>query len=174
GERARRLQRRRGEGGGPEAPRRRARRLCRTRRTLMRRRRVLGVARLVATALASAAPAACAGRPRPLPEIAERDREARALHGQVEIALTRSRGATATTADVPLADLVERYGAARSGLVRALAAGASPPLSPEDERALEAMRRTLAAELAPEEPASASADSERTVDCSYDAGLVAN
>jgi len=73
-----------------------------------------------------------------------------------------------TRAGVALADLVVRYDAARAKLERALAAGASAPLSQDDRRALEVMRRALAQELIEEEVARASAGAEGEVDCTYD------
>ncbi|MGH7253662.1 MAG: hypothetical protein ACREIE_07685, partial [Nitrospiraceae bacterium] len=75
----------------------------------------------------------------PIRAIEELYQEARALRDQID--LTRSRGSNMTRAGVALADLVVRYDAARAELERALAAGASAPLSEDDHRALEVMRR---------------------------------
>jgi hypothetical protein len=140
------------------------------------------VAILAAAALAPAALGSCGlplspqGRPLPIREIEELYQETRALRDEIDV--TRAGGSTTTTAGVPLADVVQRYGAARAGLARALAAGAAPPLSEEDARALEVMRRTLARELVPEEVARASAGTangaEGEVECRYDPELVAN
>ncbi|MGH8644838.1 MAG: hypothetical protein ACREX4_10410, partial [Gammaproteobacteria bacterium] len=87
--------------------------------------------------------------PLPIRAIEEIYQEARALRDQID--LTRSRGAITTRAGVALADLVVWYNAARAELERALVAGASSPLSEDDHRALEVMRRTLAQELVEEE-----------------------
>jgi len=140
-----------------------------------------GLARLAAAALAAAAVGSCAlplapvDRPLPIREIEALYQAARALRDEIDV--TRSRGAPTTTTGAPLADVVQRYAAARGRLERALSAGAAPPLSQQDDRALEVMRRTLASELAPEEGAGAapaSAETGAEVECSYDPELVAN
>src|SRR5262245_57335372 len=115
----------------------------------MQRRASGGAARLAraiaAAALGAAAFGACrpsGDRPLAIRDVEEHYQETRALRDEIEV--TRSRDATETTRGVALGDVVERYAAARSELVRVLAAGAAPPLSPQDELALEVMRRTLA------------------------------
>jgi hypothetical protein len=133
------------------------------------------------TALAVAALGSCssplapAERPRPIDALEELYAQVRELRDQIDV--TRSRGATATLAGMPLSELVVRYDTARAGLSRALAAGASPPLSEQDARALAVMRRTLAAQLTPESSARAPAASgdraDAEVDCDYDPELVA-
>ena len=129
---------------------------------------------IAAAAAALAAALASCGPPRPLPirDVEERYQETRALRDEIDLA--HHRGAATTTAGAALADVALRYGAARSELVRALEAGASAPLSQQDEQALAVMRRTLDGELAPLEPALASGDSAEEVDCSYDPELVAD
>jgi len=132
------------------------------------------LSRTAAAALAVTAVGSC-GPPRPLPirDIEAVYQETRALRDEIEV--TRSRGSTTTTAGVALEDVVGRYGAARSELARVLAAGAAAPLSPQDQRALEVMRRTLARDLAPLELARASdATGDAKADCSYDPELVAS
>ncbi|MGH8645944.1 MAG: hypothetical protein ACREX4_16385 [Gammaproteobacteria bacterium] len=131
---------------------------------------------MAAAALAAASLGSCAlplmpgDGPLPIPAIEELYQEARALRDEIDV--TRSRGSITTRAGVALADLVVRYNAARAELERALAAGASAPLSEDDHRALEVMRRTLAQELVDEEIARAGTQGE--VDCTYDPELVAN
>jgi hypothetical protein len=129
----------------------------------------------VASLAACGLPQAPATRPRPIGALEELYQQVRALRDEIDV--TRSRGATATTTGVPLADLAPRYDAARAGLARALAAGASPPLSEQDERALEVMRQTLVRELVPEQSTRKSAasgeDADAEVDCAYDPELVA-
>jgi hypothetical protein len=138
-------------------------------------------ARLAAAALAAAWLGACGlplvSREQPLPidRIEALYQETRALRDELDV--TRFRGAKATTAGVPRAEVARRYDAARAGLARALAAGAAPPLSDEDERALEAMRQTLASELVSEDPVQAPAGgalgAQQEVDCRYDPESVA-
>ncbi len=137
---------------------------------------------IAAAALAAAVLGSCGlplrsgNGPRPIGAIEELYQEARALRDEIDV--TRSRGSTTTTAGVALTDVVVRYEGARAELERVLLAGAAPPLSQQDDRALEVMRRTLASELVPEEVARASAGSgagaEEEVDCRYDPQLVAN
>jgi hypothetical protein len=129
------------------------------------------LAAIVAAALGSCGlPLAIVDRPLPIGAIEELYQEARALRDEIDV--TRSRGASATPDGVALAEVAARYGAAREELERALAAGASAPLSEQDEAALAAMRRALAAELV-EEPlargAGAAGDPTASeVDCRYD------
>jgi hypothetical protein len=138
------------------------------------------VSRIAAAALAVAAlgscglPLALVDRPLPIREIEELYQATRTLRDEIDV--TRSRGSITTTAGVALTDLVVRYNTARAELERALSAGAAPPLSEQDDRALGVMRRTLAGELAPEEVAGASTstEAEGEVECSYDPELVAN
>jgi hypothetical protein len=154
------------------------------------------VSTVAAAALAVAALGSCrlpllsSRRPLPIRSIEDLYQEARALRDEID--LTRSRGSSTTTGGVALGEVVVRYDAARAELDRALAAGASPPLSEEDGRALEVMQATLARELVAEEvtrapagaeevaPASAGAEEvvpasvaeEGEVDCRYDPELV--
>ncbi len=108
----------------------------------------------------------------PIRAIEELYQEARTLRDQIDV--TRSRGSLTTKAGVALAELVVRYNGARGELERALAAGASAPLSEDDHRALGVMRRTLAQELVVEKVARAAASAEGEVDCTYDPELVAS
>jgi hypothetical protein len=93
------------------------------------------------------------------------------------IDVTRSRGATATQAGLPFADLVQQYDGHRALLKHVLASGAAPPLTDRDERALQVMRQSFARELVEEATASAAADpegvGESEVDCTYDAQSLA-
>ena len=137
----------------------------------------IAAAALAAVALGSCGlPLASGNGPLPIRVVEERYQEVRALRDEID--LTRSRGSTTTTAGVALPDLVDRYDAARAELERVLLAGAAPPLSGQDQQALEVIRRTLARELAPEEVARASsgteAGPEEEIDCSYDPELVAS
>jgi hypothetical protein len=137
---------------------------------------------LSAAVLAAAALGSCGTAPLPgeglLPigALEQLYQETRTLRDGIDV--TRSRGATATMEAVALSDLLERYSTLRTRLRRGLAAGASPPLSEQDALALEVMKRTLADELAPEEPAGASASgdgsADRAGDCIYDAERVAS
>jgi hypothetical protein len=130
----------------------------------------LGLAALAA-GLGSCAPAPTGNAPLPIAAIEQRFQETRALRDAIDV--TRSRGATATTAGLPLTDLVDRYNGLRSLLQRALAAGAAPPLSEQDERALQVMRRALERELVEDRIEPESAGSEADADCAYDAQTVA-
>jgi hypothetical protein len=139
--------------------------------------RTSALAALAALGLGSCGvPRAPADRPRPIGAIEALYAQVRALRDQIDV--TRSRGANATLAGVPLAELARRYDAARTGLAHALAAGATPVLSEQDDRALTTMRRTLAEALPPEDLALESATtadaSEVGPDCAYDPALVAD
>jgi hypothetical protein len=136
---------------------------------------------ILATALAAAAVGSC-GRtpapdatPLPIKAIERLYEETRALRD--EIGVTRSRGSSTTMAGVALEDLVGRYNAVRSQLQRALEAGPTPPLSAEDERALEVMKGTLGRDLREEKtehaPAGSEAGEDRSDDCAYDPETVA-
>jgi hypothetical protein len=113
---------------------------------------------------------------RPIAAIEALYQQTRALRDEIDV--TRSRGSSTTKAGVALAEVVGRYDAARSDLERALAAGASPPLSEQDERALAVMRRTFADELVAEPLAGdakgSAASAQPVVDCRYDAERVAS
>jgi hypothetical protein len=132
--------------------------------------RTAALAAFVAAALGSCGLPLKLDRPLPIGAIEELYEETRALRDEIEV--TRSRGSTTTTAGVALAEIAARYGAVRADLERALAAGASPPLSEQDEAALAVMQRTLAAELGAEPPArdptGAGDPTGPEVDCSYD------
>jgi hypothetical protein len=97
--------------------------------------------------------------------------ETRELRDAIDV--TRSRGATATSAGVALTEVTERYNGLRALLERALVPSAAPPLSEEDERALQVMRRALEKELVEEKAEPEPASSEVDVDCAYDAQRVA-
>ncbi len=116
-----------------------------------------------------------ADAPLPIAAVEELFRETRALRDAIDV--TRSRGATATTAGLPLADLIAQYNGLRPLLERVLEPGAAPPLSQQDERALHVMRKVFAAELVEEALGPAPADPQGVVggdvDCAYDAQSLA-
>lgn len=95
--------------------------------------------------------------------------DARLLEDQVDV--TRARGAMTTPHGVPLSDLAERHRAALIALRRELAARSLTGLGPDDQRALDSIRRTLEesqgkeADAAPSGPDSAAL---RNVECDYD------
>ena len=136
---------------------------------------------LAAAGLAVAALGACgrtrgvAERPLPIQAIEDFYAQTRALRDAIDV--TRSRGATQTTSGLALGDLLARYDATRGALQRALAAGAAPPRSAQDDRALALMRQTLARELVAETaertPTGAQPDAAGATDCRYDAERVA-
>jgi hypothetical protein len=109
-------------------------------------------------------------RPLPIGVVEDLYRETRALKDRIDV--TRSRGATATRGGVLLVDLVARYNTIRALLERALASDPAPPLSEQDDRALDVMRRTLARELGEEKVEAARVEAagqaEEEPDCSYD------
>jgi hypothetical protein len=119
-----------------------------------------------------ARPVPTGGRAADIQEIERTYARTRDLRDQIDV--TRSRGAEATPQGVSLADLVDRYRAARTELVAALADGAPAPAAGPDARALEVMRRTLARELVEEEPTPTPAGAEPAPDCRYDPEEVAS
>jgi hypothetical protein len=109
--------------------------------------------------------------PLTIAQIEEQYQATRALRDAIDV--TRSRGAAQSLEGVALTDLVGRYNAQRAVLAQALAAGAAPPLSPEDDRALAVMRETLARDLDALTPAAAAAGTAARIDCRYDAARLA-
>lgn len=136
---------------------------------------------VVASAFALGALGACGGgaspgaRPRSVAEIEQVFWETREWRDQIEV--TRSRGATTSTSGVAWADLVRSYQSARARLQRALSEVPSAPLSEEDLRALQAMRRALELylpEMSTQDASGAAAAGDRTeLDCRYDAQAIA-
>jgi len=121
----------------------------------------------------------CAGRDDPLRSIGEIEQifqKTRALADPIDV--TRSRGATTTTTGVALADLIGSYNSQRIQLQRALTVGPASPMSEEDLRALDAMRRALETYL-PEQSNESTleagdAGGSGKADCRYDPESLAN
>ncbi len=134
-----------------------------------------------AAAVTAAAFGSCAQPPEPgadpipIETIEQIYQEVHALND--EIGITRSRGETTTMAGAALGDLVDQYNIARSRLQQTLATGPAPPLTEEDDRALEVMERTLDRDLDEEKveraPAGTEGGADRKDDCAYDPEIVA-
>ena len=93
---------------------------------------------------------------------------------KADIHVTRARGTSRTLRGVPLTELVATYNEGRAKLRDTLAAIRADPRSPDDRRALAAMRRAFEEEL--EEVTSPSPGSEASVslDCAYDPAQLAD
>lgn len=98
-----------------------------------------------------------------------------ALH-QVKdrMGVTSARGATADTDGTSLAELRRRYASIRAPLASALASIDSVSLSPEDRRALGAMRAALAGGLRSDADATEGGDADAPQSCDYDPVLLAH
>jgi hypothetical protein len=93
----------------------------------------------------------------------------RDIRDRVDVNQERGRPAT----DAGTADLVRSHNLLRERVAASLAAVDSATLRPEDARALGIMRRTLAADLNPIEPAHTAVTAEnRQPDCGYDPQVV--
>jgi len=97
-----------------------------------------------------------------------------ALH-QVKdrIGVTSARGATTDTDGTPLAELRRRYGEIRAPLATALGSIDSARLSPEDQRAIGAMRAALAGGLRSDADATEAGYAGAAPSCDYDPALIA-
>jgi hypothetical protein len=89
-----------------------------------------------------------------------------------EIDVTRARGAEASVAGRPLAELLPRYREARSRFVASLATLSTASLAGQDVRALAAMRHALAGSLDGAEDVAADGDGGE-LDCAYDVEALA-
>lgn len=87
--------------------------------------------------------------------------------------VTRARGAATDTDGTSLAALRQRYASIRAPLASALESVDSAALSPEDRRALGAMRMALHGDLRPDAGASDTGDSGAAPSCDYDPAVIA-
>ena len=126
---------------------------------------VTALAALLAAGMATL-PACRTGGPNALARAETIYEETRFLKDQID--LTQSRGAESSRRGETLPALVERFGAARGRLAKALAAvNPASLLSEEERRALIVMRRALDGELEAEDDPGAP-DPQAKPDCAYD------
>src|SRR5688500_6609388 len=126
-------------------------------------------------ALLSCAPPRAASPPRLVERsgLVAAEREFALVRGlRDSIDVTRARGADSSEGGTPLADVVERYRAARSRLRDSLGATREELLGTGDRRALAEMRSALGRDLSEEEASPAQPDTV-TPDCQYDAARLA-
>ncbi|MGE5728999.1 MAG: hypothetical protein ACM34L_10385 [Gemmatimonas sp.] len=94
-------------------------------------------------------------------------------HIRDRVGVTRARGVTSDTDGTSQVELRRQYASIRTPLANALASQDSAMLSPEDRRALGAMRAALGGDLRPDVGAADARDSDAAPPCDYDPAAIA-